>query len=291
MSIRWNWKSATALVKLVDNHQGRRLARAHQPHSAANRARSGDRRPARPHSRQTFNWEPTTMPSRFEDIRWRAGKTYPEQFLAMDNGATLRPPCPGGTLTKGAGLRPAGVLDHRAAALAGGDDELHTVVEATAVLATHLTEIIKSHAHELLSRQDVKNLIDNLKAPRAGVDRGSHSDAGEARRAAEGHAESICASACRCAIWRRSSKRSATLPRGPRTWMSSANTSATPWPAPICKQYVDDRDRLWVVTLDPALEETDQWASGAQRARNHQYHSAAKPRSRSHSILQPRHLS
>ncbi len=23
----------------------------------------------------------------------------------------------------------------------------------------------------------------------------------------------------------------------------------------ICKQYVDDRDRLWCVTLDPALEE------------------------------------
>ena len=23
----------------------------------------------------------------------------------------------------------------------------------------------------------------------------------------------------------------------------------------ICKQYVDERDRLWVVTLDPALEE------------------------------------
>ena len=39
----------------------------------------------------------------------------------------------------------------------------YTVVEATAVLATHLTEVIKSHAHELLTRQEVKNLIDNLK--------------------------------------------------------------------------------------------------------------------------------
>ena len=40
----------------------------------------------------------------------------------------------------------------------------YTVVEATAVIATHLTELIKSHAHELLTRQEVKNLLDNLKA-------------------------------------------------------------------------------------------------------------------------------
>src|SRR5213078_3580798 len=39
----------------------------------------------------------------------------------------------------------------------------YTVFEATAVLATHLTEIIKRHAHELLTRQEVKNLIENLK--------------------------------------------------------------------------------------------------------------------------------
>jgi flagellar biosynthesis protein FlhA len=39
----------------------------------------------------------------------------------------------------------------------------YTVVELPAVLATHITEIIKRHAHELLTRQDVKNLVDNLK--------------------------------------------------------------------------------------------------------------------------------
>jgi len=39
----------------------------------------------------------------------------------------------------------------------------YTVVELPAVLATHLTEIIKRHAHDLLTRQDVQNLIDNIK--------------------------------------------------------------------------------------------------------------------------------
>jgi flagellar biosynthesis protein FlhA len=36
----------------------------------------------------------------------------------------------------------------------------YTVVDPTTVLATHITEIIKTHAHELLGRQETKNLLD-----------------------------------------------------------------------------------------------------------------------------------
>ncbi|GAW32147.1 flagellar biosynthesis protein FlhA [Carboxydocella sp. JDF658] len=39
----------------------------------------------------------------------------------------------------------------------------YTVVDPSSVLATHLTEIIKAHAHEILGRQDVKKLLDNVK--------------------------------------------------------------------------------------------------------------------------------
>ncbi|MFQ5489172.1 MAG: flagellar biosynthesis protein FlhA [Phycisphaerae bacterium] len=39
----------------------------------------------------------------------------------------------------------------------------YTVVEPSSVLATHLTEIIKRHADELLTRQEVNRLLDNLK--------------------------------------------------------------------------------------------------------------------------------
>lgn len=38
-----------------------------------------------------------------------------------------------------------------------------TVVDPTTVLVTHLTEVIKQHAHELIGRQEVKMLIDNMK--------------------------------------------------------------------------------------------------------------------------------
>ena len=39
----------------------------------------------------------------------------------------------------------------------------YTVVDPPSIIATHLTEIIRSHIAELLTRQDVQNLIDNLK--------------------------------------------------------------------------------------------------------------------------------
>ena len=39
----------------------------------------------------------------------------------------------------------------------------YTVVDAVSVLATHLTEVIKQHADEILGRQETQNLIDNLK--------------------------------------------------------------------------------------------------------------------------------
>ncbi|EOC99723.1 flagellar biosynthesis protein FlhA [Caldisalinibacter kiritimatiensis] len=42
----------------------------------------------------------------------------------------------------------------------------YTVVDPPSVIATHLTEIIKRNAHELLGRQEVKELIDNVKEER-----------------------------------------------------------------------------------------------------------------------------
>ena len=43
-------------------------------------------------------------------------------------------------------------------ALASG----YAVIDQTSVLATHLAEVVKQHAHELLSRQEVKRLLDRL---------------------------------------------------------------------------------------------------------------------------------
>ncbi len=39
----------------------------------------------------------------------------------------------------------------------------YTVVDAPTVLATHITEVIKAHAQEIISRQDVKKLVDHAR--------------------------------------------------------------------------------------------------------------------------------
>jgi len=45
----------------------------------------------------------------------------------------------------------------------------YTVVEPTAVVATHLTEVIKQHAADILTRQDVQTLLDHTKQQNAAV--------------------------------------------------------------------------------------------------------------------------
>jgi flagellar biosynthesis protein FlhA len=87
------------------------------------------------------------------------GELQPEHCLAINPGAAQGEI--GGTPT----LEPAFGLEARwikpgereRAQLAG-----YTVVDPTTVLATHVSEIIKSHAHELLGRQETKSLLDTI---------------------------------------------------------------------------------------------------------------------------------
>ena len=43
----------------------------------------------------------------------------------------------------------------------------YTVVDPPSIIATHLTEVIKSHLDELLTRQDVQNLVNNVQESNA----------------------------------------------------------------------------------------------------------------------------
>lgn len=45
----------------------------------------------------------------------------------------------------------------------------YTVVDPPSIIATHLTEIVRSHIDELLTRQDVQNLINNIKENNAAL--------------------------------------------------------------------------------------------------------------------------
>ncbi len=84
----------------------------------------------------------------------------PDHYLAMESGITTRE-IDGVETEEPAFGTPAIWIEE------GQKEEAemanYTIVDPPSVMATHLTEIIKDHAHELLGRQEVKELIDNLK--------------------------------------------------------------------------------------------------------------------------------
>ena len=91
-----------------------------------------------------------------EIARW---EMYQDNLMAISSEGTPRPLA--GTPTKEpafgvAALWIAAGLQNQA--LASG----YAVVDQTSVLATHLAEVVKQHAYELLSRQEVKRLLDRL---------------------------------------------------------------------------------------------------------------------------------
>jgi flagellar biosynthesis protein FlhA len=94
------------------------------------------------------------------------GRVMPGHLLAMDPGDAA-PGLQGiPTQEPAFGLPAVWVAEQdRAEAEALG----YTVVDAQSMIVTHLTETIRGHAAELLSRQDVKTLLDQLKESNAAV--------------------------------------------------------------------------------------------------------------------------
>src|SRR5208283_4487160 len=91
-----------------------------------------------------------------EVARW---EMHQDQMMAISSEGSPRP-LPG-TPTKEPAFGVAAVWIPAALqnqALASG----YAVVDQTSVLATHLAEVVKQHAHELLTRQEVKRLLDRL---------------------------------------------------------------------------------------------------------------------------------
>jgi flagellar biosynthesis protein FlhA len=180
------------------------------------------------------------------------GVTYPEQFLAMDNGATSGP-IPGGSVT----TEPAfGLPAYWITEPQRPQAELlnYTVVEATAVLATHLTEVIKSHGYELLTRQEVKNLLENLKQRVPALIEEvipTQIKPGELQKVMQNLLrERVPVRDLESIIETLGDYSSRTKDLDVLTEYVRNSLART-----ICKQYVDDRDKLSVLTLDPALED------------------------------------
>ncbi len=97
---------------------------------------------------------------KINDVAVAWGSAYPDGLLAIDTGAT-NGKIPGVETTEPAFGRPAVWIEagqRERAELIG-----YSVIEPAAVIVTHLTEVVRQHSDELLSRQQVHQLIDNLK--------------------------------------------------------------------------------------------------------------------------------
>ncbi len=97
---------------------------------------------------------------RLKGVEIARSELMPDCLLAMNTGPDTGE-IEGTPTTEPAFGLPAVWLDKDNKAKA--EREGFTVVEPTAVLATHLSELIRSHADELLSRQDIKDMCESIR--------------------------------------------------------------------------------------------------------------------------------
>ena len=110
--------------------------------------------------RDNLQHAPNDYVVRLRGVEIGKGQLMPGQSLAMDPG-TAEGEVPGTDTTEPVFGLPARWIapgEKERAELIG-----YTVVDAESVLATHLTELIKRFAPDILSRQDTQNLLENLR--------------------------------------------------------------------------------------------------------------------------------
>ncbi len=111
--------------------------------------------------RDNINLEATTYEIRLYDHVVASGQIEPDRFLAMDSGAVEKP-VPGLPAKEPVYGLPAlwiSAADKEEAEVNG-----YTVIDPESVLITHLSETLTRHACEMLSREDVQQLVDRLRS-------------------------------------------------------------------------------------------------------------------------------
>ena len=110
--------------------------------------------------RDNMTLQPTEYRVKIRGNAIAAGDSRPGKILAMDPGIASGPITGDQTKEPAFGLDAWWIdptLRTRAEAMN------YTVVEPSAVIATHLTELVKKHADELLTRDEINNLLEQVK--------------------------------------------------------------------------------------------------------------------------------
>ena len=112
--------------------------------------------------RDNLQLPPNTYQINLKGIPIEHGEVYPERSLAMNAlGGADDPELKGISAIEPAFGLPALWIEEKDKDYA--EMNSYTVVSPSAVISTHLTEVIKKNASEILSRADVSQLIENLK--------------------------------------------------------------------------------------------------------------------------------
>ncbi len=140
-------------------------------------------------------------------------------------------------------------VERKTAEIAG-----YTVVDASSVLITHLTEVVKHQSHEILSRQDVQQLLDHLKTTHPTVVNElipAQLNVGQVQRILQNLlAEGISIRNLASILEKVSDFAGVT--KNPDELSEHARRALGPQ---IVKPYQDDRGVLKAITLDPRLEQ------------------------------------
>ncbi|HHY28335.1 MAG TPA: flagellar biosynthesis protein FlhA [Desulfitobacterium dehalogenans] len=131
--------------------------------------------------RDNMNLQPNQYSIKIRGAEVAGGEILADHYLAMSSGLgdDTIPGIPTKEPAFGLDAKWINAIYREEVEMNGG-----TVVDAPTVLATHLTEVIKSNAWEILSRQDVKTLLDHAReqAPAAVDDAMEHLNLGHLQK-------------------------------------------------------------------------------------------------------------
>ncbi|MBN1974889.1 MAG: flagellar biosynthesis protein FlhA [Sedimentisphaerales bacterium] len=110
--------------------------------------------------RDNINLESSTYEIRIAELPVASGRIEPEMFLAMDPGTVQKKVDGIKTIEPVYGLPALWVspANKERAELSG-----YTVIDPESVFITHLSEVLKKHCDDLLTREDVQLLVDRLR--------------------------------------------------------------------------------------------------------------------------------
>ncbi len=110
--------------------------------------------------RDNLHLQPTQYQILLKGVSVGEGEIMPDKFLAMDSGMATGEIKGEATKEPAFGLEAVWITpEQKEDAIING----YTVVDPATVISTHMSELIKKNAEELLTRQEVQTLIDKIK--------------------------------------------------------------------------------------------------------------------------------